>query len=187
MTTPTKYIQGSDTRVSYVAETTPGVTPASPTMIQLPYVKYDAKFQQTTLDDNSVYADRQEHYVIAGLRKVNGTLSGNLSHTNFSPILASGLSGTWASNVLKVGTSIQTMTFEDWHADVATSFGRVATGCFVDKLAVKLQAAGLSTFDATISGMNMTTETTALAASPTAPVTEVPFNQWSATLKEGGS
>jgi hypothetical protein len=182
--TATVYAKGSDTQINYVVETTPGTTPATPTMIQLPFVKFDVDFDQTTLEDTSVFADRMEHNVIAGQRKVAGTLQGNLSHTNFNAIFPTALFSSWATNVLKIGTTLNTITLERWHGDIGTGF--VSTGCFADKLAFKLTAAGLAEFTATIAGINGSTETTPLSAAPTAPAVEVPFSLVSATLQEGG-
>lgn len=176
---------GSETRIAFVAETTVGTTPATPSMIVLPFVKFDVNLERTTLEDNSVYADRQPHFVLGGLSKVNGTISGNLSHTNFSPLIQTAMFSTFASNVIKVGTTLNTLTLERWHPDITKGF--VATGCFADKLALKFTAAGLATLDATISGIAVTTETAPLQVTPTAAVAEQPFTLVSATLMEGGS
>jgi hypothetical protein len=182
----TTFATGAEVKVNLVAETTPGTTPATPTMIQIPFVKIDVDQTQTTYEDNSVYADRMERYAIAGLRKPAGTLSGNLSHTNFSPIIQTAMFNTWSSNVIKTGTTLQTVTLEKWHVDIAKGF--IITGAFADKISFKLPVAGLVTFDATIAGFNVTTETTALSASPTVPVAEQPYTVVNATLvKEGGS
>jgi Phage tail tube protein len=177
--------KGADTKVNYIVETTPGTTPATPTMIQLPFTKADIDFVQTTIDDTTIYADRQEHFVIAGPRKVTGSLSGNLSHTNFNALIQTLMSAAPVSKVYKTGTVLQTITLEKWHADINVGF--VSTGCFVDKFALKMPASGVCTFDATINGVNMTTESTPLSGSPTAPVSEAPFTLVSATIQEGGS
>lgn len=187
MTAPTKFITGAETRLAFVAETTPGTTPATPTTIQLPYVKWDAELMQDTYEDTSVFADRMEHDVIVGLRKVTGSLEFNLSHANFDPILQTAFWNTWATDTLKVGTSIQTVTFEEWHPDANTAFGRVFTGCLVDKLQIKMQAKGIVTCTASLVGFNMATETTQLNSSPTAPTVETPFTCVSATVTVGGT
>jgi hypothetical protein len=112
--------------------------------------------------------------------------AGNLSHTNFSPIIQTAMFNTWTSNVIKTGTALQTITLEKWHTDIAKGF--IITGAFADKISFKLPVSGLVTFDATIAGFNVTTETTPLSSSPTAPVNEQPFTVVNATLvKEGGA
>lgn len=177
---------GAEVKVNFVAEVTAGTTPATPTMIQIPFVKFDVDLNTTFYEDNSIYADRMERYAIPGLRKAAGTLSGNLSHTNFSQIIQTAMFAAWSSNVIKTGTALQTITLEKWHTDIAKGF--VVTGAFADKFAVKMPVSGLVTFDATIAGFNVTTETTALAASPTVPVSEQPYTVVNASLvKEGGS
>ena len=186
MTTP-KLITGAQTRIAIVAEVTAGTTPASPTMLVLPYVKADLELALDVYEDTSVFADRMEHDVITGLKKVTGSLEGNLSASNFKPLLQTALFNTFSSNVLKVGTALQTVTIEEWHGDATTPFGRVATGCFFDKLQFKMQAKGIVVMTGTINGMALTDETAVLGTSYTAAVTEVPFTCVAATTQEGGS
>jgi hypothetical protein len=176
---------GAEVKVNLVAETTPGVTPATPTMIQIPVTKFDLELTQNTYEDTSIFADRMEHNSIAGLRKVTGSLAANLSHVNYAPILQTAMFNTFVSKVLKTGTNWNTLTFEEYDAVTATGF--VSTGCFADKLAIKVPVNGVVTVDATINGMSQTNETAPLSASPTAPVVEVPFTHLGGTIMEGGS
>jgi hypothetical protein len=181
----TIYQTGAETRVAIVAETVNGTTPATPTMLVLPYTKIDMEGAINFYKDNSIYADRMEHFVIPGLRKAAGSLSANLSHINFAPIFQTAMFNTFATKVLKTGNVWNTLTIEEWHVD--TSKGYVATGCFADKLALKIPVNGVVTIDATISGMNFSTESAPLAASPTAAVTEIPFTHLGGTILEGGT
>lgn len=187
MTTPTKFSTGANTRLAYVAETVAGVTPTTPTMTILPFVKADLELARDTYEDTSVFADRMEHDVIVGLQKVTGSLEGNLSHSNFNPIFQTAFFNPPSTKTFKVGNTLQTLSFEGWHADANTPFGLVFTGCFADKLQIKMAAKGIVTFNASISGFNMTTETSALSATPTAATTEVPFTCVAATVSVGGA
>jgi hypothetical protein len=181
----TIFATGAETRVAIVAETTPGTTPVTPTMLVLPITKLDLEYTQSTYEDTSIQGDRMERYAIAGLRKVTGSLSANLSHLNYGPLLQTAMFGTFASKVLKTGITLNTLTIEEWHID--TTKGFVSTGCFADKLSVKVPVNGIVTIDATINGMNYTTETSSLASSPTAAVVEAPYTHLGGTLTEGGS
>jgi len=178
------YATGSETRIAIVAETTPGTTPATPTMIVLPVVKFDMELKQDTYEDNSIFGDRMERTAIAGLRKTAGSFSANLSHLNFGPLIQTGMFNTFSSKVIKTGTALQTLTFEEWHSDV--SIGRVFTGVFADKMAIKVPLNGVVTLDCTLAGFAMTTEVAALSATPTAPIVEQPFTHVNGTIKEGG-
>jgi Phage tail tube protein len=181
----TLYATGSETRIAVVAETVPGTTPVTPTMTVLPVVKLDLELNQSFYEDASIYGDRMERNIIGGARKVTGSMSSNLSHTNFSSIIQTAMFSTWSSNIIKTGTALQTLTIEQWHNDLSKGF--VYTGCFADKMKIKVPLNGIATIDSTINGFNMTTETTALQASPTAAVVEAPYVATTATLKEGGT
>jgi hypothetical protein len=176
---------GSETRVAIVAETTPGTTPATPTMLVLPTVKVDLELNKDENSDTSIFADRMERNVVAGLSKVSGSFTGNLSASNFSPIIQTAMFAAPSAGVYKTGKALNTLTIEEWHSD--TSIGFVNTGCFADKLALKFPVKGFVTMDASIMGFNQAVTSTALAASPTAPVVETPFTMTSAILQEGGS
>jgi hypothetical protein len=179
------FAKGSTTQIAYVAETTPGTTPTTPSMTVLPYVKFDADLNKQFYDDNSVYADRQEHYVVKGNQKVSGSLSANLSHSNFAPLLQTLCGAAFDTGVLKTGTTLKTLTLEKWHPDIAKGF--IYTGCFADKAQIKVPVNNIATIDATIAGFNMTTETSPLDASPTASTDEQPFTHLGGTIQEGGS
>jgi hypothetical protein len=181
----TIFATGAESRVAIVAETTPGTTPATPTMLVLPYTKLDLEYAQNTYEDTSIQGDRMERFAIAGLRKVTGSLSANLSHLNYAPILQTAMFNTFATKVLKTGTTWNTISIEEWHPDLAKGF--VTTGCFADKLSIKVPVNGVVTIAATINGMNYTTETAPLSTTPTAATVEVPFTHLGGTLLEGGS
>ena len=175
---------GSETTLAIVAETVPGVTPATPTTLLLPAVKIDLELTKATFPDTSIQGDRMEHFLASGISKVSGSFTGNLSHSNFAPLLQTAMFGLFATKVLKTGKVLNTVTFEEWHNDI--SLGFVYNGCFCDKLALKFPLTGFVTLDGTIAGQNMTTETTQLAT-PTPAVVETPYTMVTATLKEGGT
>src|SRR6266478_8138391 len=92
---------GADTRVAIVAEVTPGTTPTTPTMLVLPTVKVDLELHKDINDDTSIYSDRMERFVVAGVSKVSGSFSANLSHLNYAPLLQTAFWNTFATKVLK--------------------------------------------------------------------------------------
>ena len=180
----TIYTTGALTRTALIAETTSGTTPASPVMLVLPDTKIDLEPNQAFYADTSINADRMYHYDIPGLKKVQGSLSGNLSHLNYGPILQSAMFGTFASSVLKTGATMQSFTLEEWHSDSST--GSTGTGCFADKLSIKVPVNGIVTIDATIMGMVYAATTAAIGTSYTAATVEQPFTHLGGTLTEGG-
>jgi hypothetical protein len=154
-------------------------------MTVIPVTKFDVDLNQNTYEDNSIQGDRMERTVIPGTRKVGGSTAVNLSASNYGPLLETALFSAFASDVLKTGLIWKTLTFEKWHADI--SKGMVYTGCFVDKLQLKVPVNGIVTLDATIAGMSSTAITASLDASPTAATDEVPFTHLGGTFMEGGA
>jgi hypothetical protein len=176
---------GAETRVAITAETTPGTTPVTPTMVVLPTVKIDLELKKDENTDNSIFSDRMERIVVAGISKVSGSFESNLSHINFAPIIQTAMFAAPVANVFKTGKVLNTITIEEWHSD--TSVGFVSTGIFADKLSLKFPVKGFVTMNASLEGFNQTVTTTALSATPTVPVAENPFVMVSATLLEGGA
>ncbi len=126
-----------------------------------------------------------ERNVVAGISKVQGSFTGNLSHINFAPIIQTAMFSAPASGVYKTGKVLNTITIEEWHSD--TNVGFTSTGCFADKLSLKFPAKGWVTMDATINGFNQVVGTSAIGTTYTPAVTETPFVMVNATLLEGGS
>jgi hypothetical protein len=120
-----------------------------------------------------------------GLAKVAGSFSCNLSATNFDAIIQTAMSSAFATNVIKTGTTLNTITIEQFQTDILAGF--VYSGCFADKLQIKVPVNGFVTMDATIAGFGMTTESALIGTSYTAPANEQPFTAVTATIKEGGS
>ncbi len=109
---------------SYVAETTAGTTPATPSFTTLS----DPVLLTATpelVEQNTLQAGGARSDVAVAKMLVSGTMSGNLVYGNMDAILASLLQGAWASNVLKDGKTTSTMTFENAIPKGAGASGKV--------------------------------------------------------------
>jgi hypothetical protein len=180
------YASALEIQTAVVAEVTPGTTPTTPTMLILPVTKVDLEPVQNTYKDASLYGDRMEHYAIPGLRKVSGSIEFNLTHSNFNPLFQTAFFNTFSSSVLKTGLVLNTLTIEEWHADISEGF--VHTGCFADKLQIKCPVNGTISVTASMMAMGMATETSKFTgATYTAAVVESPMTHIGGTVTEGGT
>lgn len=118
---------GSQARVGYIEEVTAGTTPATPAFNIIPIQDFSVNLSKDTFSDSSIQSDRQNHYFKHGNKKVAGdvtvtfmgvgaTPSGNKL---FDPLLESLFNAPFTSNVLKIGNTPKSFTFEKTLTDVA--------------------------------------------------------------------
>lgn len=157
------YSTGSQVQVAYIPEVTPGTTPATPQTIAIPHVKFSAELDRNTISDPSRTADNQKRFMSAGSYKTSGSLEVALSHSQYDALLEAALMGTWATNVLKIGTTQKYFTFEEFDAKIPLS--RVFTGVEVDSL--KLSVKPDSTVSATFGIMGRATSHSGVSIDPT--------------------
>jgi len=102
-------------RVGYVAEVTPGTTPAS----ALTLVRTTGGGGKVT--SSATESDELQLAEVADLVRVGadsvGTINGELSYGALDVFMEAILGGTWSTNVVKAGTTKRTFTFEDQYTD----------------------------------------------------------------------
>ena len=119
--------QGSNTRFSYIEEVTPGTTPSTPEFSSFPINDFSLTLSKDTFTDPSIRSDRQVHYMVHGNYKLGGDISVTLmglgadptGNSLFDPWFESALNSAWTSNVLKVGNTTKSFTFEKTITDSA--------------------------------------------------------------------
>ena len=105
-----------------------------------------------------------------GNRQVGGDIVVDLRDGDFDVFLESAMLNTWATNVLKVGTTPKFMSIEDYAADIDQA--RVFTGMSVSTMGISLAPNQMVTTTFGMVGKDMTmsaTEKTQDAASGAAP------------------
>jgi hypothetical protein len=118
---------GSNARVAYIEEVTPGTTPATPAFNEFPINDFSLQLTKDVFTDASIYKDRQTHFLKHGNKKVGGDISVTLlgaganptGNTLYDKWLESLFNSTWTSNVLKVGNTNKSFTFEKTITDTA--------------------------------------------------------------------
>jgi len=182
------FSQGSRAGLSYVVESTFGTTPASPSLIQLPYTTQSLDLTKDRVTGTDIQPDRMLRVDRHGNRTAAGDIVADLRKADYDPFLESAFRSTFATNVLKIGTTPKSFSIEDAATDI-TQF-RLFTGMTVSSLAVSIRPNQMVTGTFSMVGKNMTISSTSVDAVKTASSTNQPFDAYSGTLRiadAGGS
>lgn len=182
------FSQGSRSGLSYVAETVFGTTPATPSLIQLPYTTHSLDLTKDRVTGNDIQPDRMLRVDRHGNRSMSGDIVVDLRKADYDPFLESAFMNTFSTNVLKVGTTPKSFSIEDAATDISQF--RLFTGATVSSLAVSIKPNQMVTGTFSMIGKNMTISGTSVDAVKTASSTNQPFDAYSGSLRiadAGGS
>ena len=163
------FAQGSRSSLSYIVESTFGTTPAG-NFTNLPFSTHSLNLTKDRVAGNDIQADRMPRVDRHGNRQVAGDIVVDLRDADYDAFLESAMLNTWATNVLKVGTTPKFFSIEDYAADIDQA--RVFTGMAVSTMGVSLAPNQMVTTTFGMVGKNMLpsdTEKTQDAASGAAP------------------
>lgn len=178
--------QNSRRQYAFIAETVFGTTPATPQTQLIEVTDFGLEVKTQTLSDPSIRADRQVGYARRGNLGVEGSLNVVMCPSNYDSFLEALLGGTWTTNVLKVGTTSRSFTFEEGLLDL-NQF-RSFTGVVMNSMSLnitpdKLVEASFSTMGQAASAFSGTS----LDTTPTAITSQAKFFHESGVIKEGGT
>ena len=163
------FAQGSRSSLSFIVESTFGTTPAG-NFTNLPFSTHSLNLTKDRVAGTDIQADRMARVDRHGNRQVGGDIVVDLRDGDFDSFLESAMLNTWATNVLKVGTTPKFFSIEDYAADIDQA--RVFTGMSVSTMAISLAPNQMVTTTFGMVGKDMTisaTEKTQDAASGAAP------------------
>ena len=163
------FAQGSRSSLSFITESTCGTTPAG-NFTNLPFSTHSLNLTKDRVAGTDIQADRMARVDRHGNRQVGGDIVVDLRDGDFDVFLESAMLNTWATNVLKVGTTPKFMSIEDYAADIDQA--RVFTGMSVSTMGISLAPNQMVTTTFGMVGKDMTmsaTEKTQDAASGAAP------------------
>ena len=163
------FAQGSRSSLSFIVESTFGTTPAG-NFTNLPFSTHSLNLTKDRVAGNDIQADRMPRVDRHGNRQVAGDIVVDLRDGDYDSFLESAMLNTWATNVLKVGTTPKFFSVEDYAADIDQA--RVFTGLSVSSLAISLAPNQMVTTTFGMVGKDMTisgTEKTQDDASGAAP------------------
>ena len=165
----TCFAQGSRSSLSYIVESTFGTTPAG-NFTNLPFSTHSLNLTKERVAGNDIQADRMTRVDRHGNRQTGGDIAADLRKGDYDAFLESAMLNTWATDVLKVGTTPKHFSVEDYAADIDQA--RMFTGCTVASLAISIAPNQMVTTTFGIVGKDMTmgqTEKTQDASSGNAP------------------
>ena len=161
------FAQGSRSGLSYIVESTFGTTPSG-NFTAIPYNTHSLNLTKDRVTGNEIQPDRMLRVDRHGNRQTGGDITVDLRDGNFDPFLESALQNTWATTVLKVGTTPKYFSIEDAANDIAQY--RVFTGMSVSSMSVSIAPNQMvaTTFsmigkDMTISGTGKTVDDATIA------------------------
>jgi hypothetical protein len=175
------FSQGSRAGLSYVTETVFGTTPGTPALVQLPYTTQSLDLTKDRVTGTDIQPDRMLRVDRHGNRTAAGDIVADLRKADYDPFLESAFMGTFATNVLKVGTTPKSFSIEDAATDIAQF--RLFTGMTVSSLAVSIRPNQMVTGTFSMVGKNMTISGTSVDPSKTAPSTNQPFDAYSGVMR----
>jgi len=180
------FAQGSRTGLSYVVESSFGVTPSSPSMTSLPYNSHSLNLSKQRVQGNEIQTDRMPRVDRHGNRQVGGDIVVDLRPGDFDDLIESAFFNTFdSSGVITIGTSQQFLTIEDSANDI-TQY-RQFVGCGVSTMSVSIAPNQMVTTTFSIVGKDLTQTATPLDATPTASSGNQPFDSYSGSISDGGS
>lgn len=173
-----------------IAEVTYGTTPTTPAFKTLRHTGTNLALTKNTMQSEELRPDRQIQDYRHGTKQAGGDISGELSYGAYDDFLEAVLCGTWATNVLKAGTTRRSFSvlrnFSDM-AQAASPF-HLFTGVELNKLDLSVAVNAIDKITFGVVGKGMTAAGTAPTGSTyVAAATNSPMDSFNGSLKEGGA
>jgi len=181
------FAQGSRSSLAYIAETSFGTTPSTPTFANLPINSHSLDLTKDRVEGNEIQADRMTRVDRHGNKQAGGSIEVDLRKGDYDELLESAFFNSYATNVLKVGTTPKFFTIEDAANDISQF--RLFTGMAVSTASFSIAPNQMvtATFDMVGKGMTQAGTTGSTGGSPTPSTTNSPFDSYSGTITDGGS
>ncbi len=177
---------GNQIRASYIAEVTFGTTPATPTGKILRKTSFNLTAEREYLENPELRTDRQRAAGRGGLMVGRGSVEGVLSFATYDDLMEACLGGAWTTNVLKVGTTRKSFTFERAH--LVNGLYYAYRGVVVDSMRLRASADQNVEVSFGLIAAKCANETTATIWTATTPEnTNAVHTAWEAVVKKGGT
>lgn len=174
--------------VAYIAEATWGTTPATPTGKIVRRTGVTSMHDKTTTRSNESTASRETADIIQTAAKAGLTIPFEMSYGGqFDDWLEALLAGTWATNVLKVGTTRKSFTFQRDFADISQR--QVFTGCIPTQIEIGTSLGNIITGSASFASKFPTMQAGSIWTATTPAGTNAVFDPISSVqlVQEGGA
>ena len=161
---------GAQHSLHYVAETTYGTTPSTPSFSPLPHTGTTLAITKDAVESEKLRGDRQVEDFRHGNKTVGGDITAELEYGAFDDFLEAALCGTWAADVLKAGTTRRSFSIQRKFADLATPEFHTYKGCEINTLSLSVSPNAMVGTTFGIIGKDLTLGTAAIAGSTFAAV-----------------
>lgn len=179
------FAQGSRSSLSYQVETTFGVAPVTPTLVDLPFVSHTLNLTKERVQSGDILQDRMVRHDRHGNRSAAGDIVVELRKGVYDDFLASAFMNTWSTNVIKPGITPSYMHIEDSLNDISQH--RLFTGMAVSQAAFTIRPNEMVTTTFSMVGKDMTVSGTSFDATKTAAALNAPFDAYSGSLDIGNN
>jgi len=148
----------SQTRLAYILESVYGTTPTTPAFDTMRYTSENLVPAIQYVTSNEINTHRQ----VSDLTQVGGEAAGDIgiemSYGSFDPLLEALFGGTWSANVLKIGNTERSFTFEKKFETGATDHFERYVGSRVNSLNIRLAAKEIVTGSFNVMSKEMQTD-----------------------------
>lgn len=178
---------GSRHSLGFVPEVTYGTTPATPAFAAVRHKSTTLGLGRESLQSEEIRSDRHLVDFRLGQYSVAGDIIGELSDGSHDELLEAVMCGTWATDVLKVGTTRRSFTFERHFADISKYLRY--KGCELNSLALSVTPGAIVAATFGLLGQTMDPAASSAIAGATYPAatTAAPYDGFSGVIEEGGS
>lgn len=169
-----------------IAEVTPGTTPSTPTLVEIPIAGNPTlNVEKDNFQSNRI-GNRNVTHLRHGTRRASGDIPIELAYGDFDTLFESVMCSTWNTNVLKVGNTQKYFTLERRYTGISEF--QPFLGCLMNGFNFSAQPNGMVTGAFSVLGMGlMTPASSTLASVSTATAGNDPFDGFTGTITEGGS
>ena len=177
---------GAQQSLAFIAESTYGTTPATPTMVPFPFTGTTLAISKDGIESEKLRGDRQIEDFRHGNKTVGGDITSELEYGAFDDILEAVTCGSWTTNVLKPGVTRRSYTLERKFADLATPEWHRYTGCEFNTLALSVAPNAMIGASWTVVGQDLSIGTAIISgATYSADVGNTPFDSFTGEIKQG--
>ena len=174
------FSQGSRTRLSILPEVTFGTTPAG-NFTELPFTTHSLNLSKERVTGNDIQSDRMPRVDRHGNRTAAGDIVVDLRNGNYDDLLESLMFSSWVSETLKVGTTLKSLSFEDYLSDIDQA--KLFTGMVVSQASFSMQPNQMVTTTFSMVGKDMAVSTSEKPV--TAATVNQPFDAYSGDFRIG--
>lgn len=143
--------RGSTSRISIVKEVTPGTTPATPTLLEMPIVDWTPTHTNTVIKSNQIRSHPYVDKMLYGRLVHEFGLSFELQGAVHDPLIETMFGGTITTKALAFADVLKTLTIEE-RVGATTPFNQFTYGCF-NSLGIAVSAGDTSPIKFSLSGM----------------------------------